>query len=133
MVQDDAGRHAKASMSPRHREGEMQMCWQRVREPVKRKGRLMRCDARPFGPEPRCDQPLVLAGGEMNEPVDPAADPNDAASIDVMDEQLRGVPHLGRLFGREQALLPNRDLKEAAPVRAFRMNFYHARNLMHTL
>jgi len=44
----------------------MQVCWQRVREPVKRKGRLMRYDTRAFGPQPRCDQPLVFAGGEMN-------------------------------------------------------------------
>ena len=133
MVQDDAGRHAKASMAPRHREGEMQVCWQRVREPVKRKGRLMRKDTRAFGPQPRCDQPLVCTGGEMNEPVDPSAHPNDAATVKVMDEQLRGVPHLGCLFGREQALLPNRDLEEAAPVWAFHMNFYHAQNLSLTL
>ena len=111
----------------------MQVCWQRVRESVKRKGRLMRYEARSVGPEPRCDQPLVFAGREMNEPVDPAAHPSDAAPVNVMDEQLRRVPHRGRLFGREQALLPDRDLEEPAPVRASRMNVYHTQILSHAL
>ena len=111
----------------------MQMGWQRVRQPVKRKSRLVRHDAGPFGPEPGSDQPLLLARGEMHEPVDPTAHPNDTSAVDVVHEQLRGVPRLGRLFGREHALLTDRHVEEAVPVGAVYGSLCHTRNVSHTL
>ena len=54
----------------------------------------------------------------MDEPVDVPAYADGFARVDVVDEELRRVPGLGRLLGREQTLLTRRGLEEAVPVRS---------------
>ena len=49
---------------------------------------LVRDNARPLGPEPGGDQLLMLARGELDEPVDPPPRSGDPAGADVLQEQL---------------------------------------------
>jgi len=93
---------------------------------------LVRDDASPLRPEPDEDQPLVVPRGEVDEAVDAAANADHAASLDVVEQQLRRVSCLCSLLGREETLLTCRRLEEAVPVRVAYM-LAQARNVSLTL
>ena len=60
---------------------------------------------------------IMFARWEMNDAVDAAANAGDSPILEVLEEELRGVPCLGRLARREMALLSDRKLENAVPVR----------------
>lgn len=74
--------------------------------------RLVGDHASLLGPEPSCDQLLVLARREMDEPVDPALRACDAAGVDVFPEQVGGVACRRSLLRRDIAGLPGGHLKQ---------------------
>ena len=117
MVQHDIRGHAKASTAPVTRKGKVHVRWQRIRQPVQSERGLVRHYAGPLGPQPNRDQLLVLARGEVHEPVDATKHANDAPDTDVVHEQLRRVAGLSGLLGREVPRLPCGDLIEAVPIR----------------
>ncbi len=128
MVEHDIGRHPEAAAPPVARKGQMHVHRERVREPVEGERGLVRDHASSLGPEPSGDQLLVLARGEVDEPVGTSAHAEGLARVDVVDHELRRVARLGRLLGREQPLLGRRRVEEAVPVRVGR-NLIHAHNV----
>lgn len=86
MVQNHVGRHAKAPATPDPGQGEMDLSWQHIRQLVEREGGLVGHDAGPLRPEPGGDQLLVLARGEMDEPVDAPTHTKGLAAVHVVDE-----------------------------------------------
>lgn len=88
VVDHDAVGHAEALPSPGERKGQMGSRRQRVRQVVKRQRRLVGEDALAFRPQPRRDEIFMLAGREVDEPIDSAADPDGASRLDVVDQQL---------------------------------------------
>ena len=100
---------------------------------MERERRLVRDDALPLGPEPRGHELLVLAGREVDEPVDTALDAGCGPARQVVHEELRRVAGLGGLLRREEAVLGGGDLVEAVPVGTLRGTRDHARNVSHAL
>jgi hypothetical protein len=84
---------------------------------VERERGLVRVDAGALGPEPDDDELLVLLGGEVDQAVDTAADAGDASGPDMVTQELRRVPDLGRLPGGEVAGLTGGRLEETVPSR----------------
>ena len=91
---------------------------QGIRQPMERERSLVRDDSLLLRPEPGGDQFLVLARGEVHEPVDAPVDAQGLSAADVVHEELRRVPRLSRLLSREQAGLTRRRLVEAVPIEA---------------
>jgi hypothetical protein len=102
---------------------------ERVREPVQGESGLVRDHANSLGPEPSGDQLLVLARGEVDEPVGASAHAAGLARVDVVDQELWRVARFGRLLGREQPLLGRRRLDQAAPVRTGCRDLINAQNV----
>ncbi len=100
-MEHDVRRHPEASPPPCAGQREMHVSGQGVRQLVERERRLVRYDSLPLRPEPGGDQFLVLARGEVHEPVDPTAKSQGLPAVDVVHQELWRVPCLGRLLGRE--------------------------------
>ena len=79
VVEDDACRHAEATLPPGVREGQMKLGGEHVRELVEREGGLVREHAGSLRPEPDGDELLVLAVREVDQTVDATAEAADAS------------------------------------------------------
>lgn len=132
-VKYDLVGHAKSLLSPARREREMSARREGVRETVKKERCLMRKHPGAIGPKPRGDEVLMLTGWKMYEPIDPTANSDGATGMDVVDEELGGIPGFGSLAGCEQPVLRARDFEETVPIGARPGVDRHARNLSHTL
>lgn len=116
VVQNDSRRNAEAPLSPGRRKREVELGRENVGEIVKSECRLMGEDPGAFRPEPNGGQVLVSAGWKMYKPVDSSPDADHPADVKVVHQKLRGVAGLGRLPGREEAILGHRDLEEMVPA-----------------
>jgi hypothetical protein len=103
-------------MAPPRREREVKLRGQDIGQAVKRERRLVREHAGPLGPEPHDGQLFVLARGEVDQPVDASSDAGDAATADVLQQQLRRVSGVCPLLRREVTVLGARRLVEAVPL-----------------
>lgn len=105
VMKHDVAWHAEAAASPSHREREVHMRGEHVREFEEGERGLVRDNPDSCGPEIRGDEFLVFRGREVNEPVDAVMNPGHPSRVEVVDKQLGGVPCVGRLLSREETFL----------------------------
>ena len=66
----------------------MDACRQDVRKLMKREGGLQAEHTCPIVPEPENHEILMIPGGEVDDPVNAAADPDEPPTAQVLGEQL---------------------------------------------
>ncbi len=120
VMKDYPLRNAEATLGPGRGQRQIHFSGKRVREVVKHERGLVREDSRLLGPKPDRRKVLVLTGRKVNDSIDASPNPSDAPILHVLEHELRGVAGLGRLLRGELALLADRELKEAVPVRSRR-------------
>ena len=84
-------------------------------------------------PQPGRHKLFVISGGVVDEPVDSSPNAEQPAALDMMQEQLGGVPRLGSLLGREQTFLSRRDNEQPVLNWARCAERLHPRNVSHAL
>ena len=75
VVNDDPGRDPESTASPSLRQGQMHFRRERIRKVMKGQRSVVRNHAGLIRPQPCGDQILVLARGEVDEPVNTSAHP----------------------------------------------------------
>ena len=88
VVKYDPGRDPQSTVSPGLRQGQMHFRGARIRKFVKGQRSLVRNHASLIRPQPCGYQILVLARGEVDEPVNTPACPRDPPSADVLYQKL---------------------------------------------
>jgi hypothetical protein len=94
---------------------------------VERQRRLVGEHARLLRPEPQLGELLVLAGWIVDDTVDPAPDPPNAAELDVSPKELVVVARGGGLSRGEQAILAGGHCEELVLARLSGSPDHHAR------
>jgi hypothetical protein len=115
MQDDHAGDFTISSEAFRH--NHVQLRWHYVRKIVKAQSGLMAIDSlgdlSPVtGPKRPKHQVRALASRKAGQPIDPPMFTNPVSRLNVVRVGILREPHSFGLFGREETLLPFRDLVE---------------------
>jgi hypothetical protein len=115
--EDHALGYPEPPLAPVGRHREVDLRGQHVREFMQGEGRLVGEDSSAVRPEPDRGQVLVLTWREVDEPVDAPAHAPHPAGAEVLLQELGGVARLGRLRGREEAVLTCGQVEQVVPAR----------------